>query len=254
MRFPAGGLPAVAHLAVAHSMAACQQTAAQLHPPAPQRAEELRREKEAKAAQFRAGKLACELRPSPCARLLLPPACVVHRGPDRATCCCQPEQSLRNAHRHPPTHPAPPAPAIAADERGQYPASARLLEQALNEEGPFTQLGGEIQLWLALAYQASGCSLSGHWIQLGCGAAAHSAARFPAGMPGWWQLVGYWLPCPAAHTLRTPFTLCPGVRAGGGLPGHVPHAGEDAPAARHSAPGGRPALHHGGAQAAGGWL
>jgi hypothetical protein len=40
-----------------------------------------------------------------------------------------------------------------AYERGQYPASARLLEQALNEEGPFTQLGGEIQLWLALAYQ-----------------------------------------------------------------------------------------------------
>lgn len=44
-----------------------------------------------------------------------------------------------------------------AYERGQYPASARLLEQALNEEGPFTQLGGEIQLWLALAYQARCC-------------------------------------------------------------------------------------------------
>ncbi|KAI7839933.1 hypothetical protein COHA_006327 [Chlorella ohadii] len=65
-----------------------------------ERAEELRREKEAKAAKFGAGKLAYE--------------------------------------------------------RGQYPASARLLEQALNEEGPFTQLGGEIQLWLALAYQACG--------------------------------------------------------------------------------------------------
>lgn len=43
-----------------------------------------------------------------------------------------------------------------AYERGQYPTSARLLELALNEEGPFTQLGGEIQLWLALAYQACG--------------------------------------------------------------------------------------------------
>lgn len=38
-------------------------------------------------------------------------------------------------------------------ERGQYPASVRLLEAALNEEGPFTLLGGEVQLWLALAYQ-----------------------------------------------------------------------------------------------------
>jgi len=44
----------------------------------------------------------------------------------------------------------------AAYARGQYPASVVLLEQALNEEGPFTQLGGEIQMWLALAYQACG--------------------------------------------------------------------------------------------------
>lgn len=43
-----------------------------------------------------------------------------------------------------------------AHARGQYPASAQLLEMALNEEGPFTQLGGEIQLWLALAYQVGG--------------------------------------------------------------------------------------------------
>ncbi|KAL4857510.1 hypothetical protein ACK3TF_002372 [Chlorella vulgaris] len=43
-----------------------------------------------------------------------------------------------------------------AYERGQYPASVLLLEQALEEEGPFTQLGGEVQLWLALAYQACG--------------------------------------------------------------------------------------------------
>lgn len=65
-----------------------------------ERAEELRREKEARAAKFSAGK--------------------------------------------------------KAYERGQYPASVKLLELALEEEGAFTQLGGEIQLWLALAYQACG--------------------------------------------------------------------------------------------------
>ncbi|EFN52013.1 hypothetical protein CHLNCDRAFT_139563 [Chlorella variabilis] len=65
-----------------------------------ERAEELRREKEARAVKFSAGKLAYE--------------------------------------------------------RGNYPASSRFLEQALDEEGEFTQLGGEIQLWLALAYQACG--------------------------------------------------------------------------------------------------
>jgi hypothetical protein len=70
-----------------------------LPPPDCQRAEELRREREARAVKFSAGKVAYE--------------------------------------------------------RGQYPASARLLEQALDEEGPFTQLGGEVQLWLALAYQVS---------------------------------------------------------------------------------------------------
>jgi tetratricopeptide (TPR) repeat protein len=43
-----------------------------------------------------------------------------------------------------------------AYSRGQYPRSAALLESALNEEGPFTLLGGEMQLWLALAYQACG--------------------------------------------------------------------------------------------------
>lgn len=43
-----------------------------------------------------------------------------------------------------------------AYERGLYSTSAALLEQALNEEGPFSQLGGEIQMWLALAYQACG--------------------------------------------------------------------------------------------------
>jgi hypothetical protein len=39
-----------------------------------------------------------------------------------------------------------------AYERGQYPVSAALLESAVNEEGPFTLLGGEIQLWLGKNY------------------------------------------------------------------------------------------------------
>ena len=37
--------------------------------------------------------------------------------------------------------------------RGLYPESARLFEIALDKEGPFSKLGGEIQLWQALAYQ-----------------------------------------------------------------------------------------------------
>ena len=37
--------------------------------------------------------------------------------------------------------------------RGMYPESARLFELALDKEGPFSKLGGEIQLWQALAYQ-----------------------------------------------------------------------------------------------------
>lgn len=40
--------------------------------------------------------------------------------------------------------------------RGLYPESARLFELALDKEGPFSKLGGEIQLWQALAYQACG--------------------------------------------------------------------------------------------------
>ena len=75
-------------------------TAPARRPPPVQRAEELRREKEARAVKFAAGK--------------------------------------------------------EAYGRGSYPASVTLLEGALNEEGPFTPLGGEIQLWLALAYQACG--------------------------------------------------------------------------------------------------
>lgn len=39
---------------------------------------------------------------------------------------------------------------------GLYPQAVELFESALNEEGPFTQLGGEIQLWLAEAYNATG--------------------------------------------------------------------------------------------------
>ena len=37
--------------------------------------------------------------------------------------------------------------------RGLYPRAEQLLTTALDMEGPFSALGGEIQLWLALAYQ-----------------------------------------------------------------------------------------------------
>jgi hypothetical protein len=40
--------------------------------------------------------------------------------------------------------------------KGMYPQSVRALIVALDAEGPFTQLGGEIQLWLALAHSATG--------------------------------------------------------------------------------------------------
>jgi hypothetical protein len=40
-----------------------------------------------------------------------------------------------------------------AYEKGQYQDSVRLFEKALNEEGWMSRLGGDIQLWLALAYQ-----------------------------------------------------------------------------------------------------
>jgi hypothetical protein len=36
---------------------------------------------------------------------------------------------------------------------GEYPAAVELLEQAVDELGTTSQLGGEAQLWLALAYQ-----------------------------------------------------------------------------------------------------
>ena len=41
--------------------------------------------------------------------------------------------------------------------KGLYPESARLFEVALDHEGPFSKLGGEIQLWQALAYQVQCC-------------------------------------------------------------------------------------------------
>lgn len=40
--------------------------------------------------------------------------------------------------------------------KGMYPQSVRALTNALDAEGPFTQLGGEVQLWLALAHSATG--------------------------------------------------------------------------------------------------
>ncbi len=36
---------------------------------------------------------------------------------------------------------------------GEYAAAVKLLEKAVEEVGPDSQLGGEAQLWLALAYQ-----------------------------------------------------------------------------------------------------
>ena len=39
--------------------------------------------------------------------------------------------------------------------KGLYPESARWFEVALDKEGPFSKLGGEIQLWQALAYQVN---------------------------------------------------------------------------------------------------
>lgn len=43
-----------------------------------------------------------------------------------------------------------------AYECGEYPASVKLLEAAVNDLGADTVLGGEAQLWLALSYQACG--------------------------------------------------------------------------------------------------
>lgn len=41
-------------------------------------------------------------------------------------------------------------------ERGRYSESVTLLEEALRSEGELSVLGGEMQLWLALGYQACG--------------------------------------------------------------------------------------------------
>lgn len=43
-----------------------------------------------------------------------------------------------------------------AYECGEYPASVKLLEAAVNDLGADTVLGGEAQLWLALSYQVGG--------------------------------------------------------------------------------------------------
>lgn len=39
--------------------------------------------------------------------------------------------------------------------KGQYQSSMQLFTAALDKEGPFSPMGGEIQLWLALAYQVN---------------------------------------------------------------------------------------------------
>ena len=106
-----------------------------------QRAEELRREKEARAVKFSAGKLAYE--------------------------------------------------------RGNYPASSLFLEQALDEEGEFTQLGGEIQLWLALAYQVRACGVCAHGLAVARSLA--SAARHLRPLPASLSSPPVFHPsCPAA--------------------------------------------------------
>ncbi len=61
-----------------------------------------------------------------------------------------------------------------AYERGQYPESVELLEQALKDVGEYSVTGGEVQLWLALAYQVGG------WEE---GAVVHGAGL------GRWMLV-----------------------------------------------------------------
>ncbi|KAK9868392.1 hypothetical protein WJX84_006718 [Apatococcus fuscideae] len=45
-----------------------------------------------------------------------------------------------------------------AYSRGRYTSSVGLFKKALDEEGPFTGMGGDIQIWLALAYEACGQS------------------------------------------------------------------------------------------------
>jgi len=41
-------------------------------------------------------------------------------------------------------------------EYGRYPESVKALTAALDITGPFTKLGGDVQMWLALAHQACG--------------------------------------------------------------------------------------------------
>ncbi|KAK9844603.1 hypothetical protein WJX74_004472 [Apatococcus lobatus] len=43
-----------------------------------------------------------------------------------------------------------------AYSHGRYAAAVASFKRALDEEGPFTGMGGDIQMWLALAYEACG--------------------------------------------------------------------------------------------------
>jgi hypothetical protein len=61
---------------------------------------------------------------------------------------------------------------MKAYERGEYPQSVALLEQALKDVGEYSIVGGEVQLWLALAYQVRGEAGAG-----ARGAAARLLAR-----------------------------------------------------------------------------
>ena len=44
----------------------------------------------------------------------------------------------------------------ASYERGEYPESVAALEQAVQDVGADTNMGGDAQLWLGLAYQVGG--------------------------------------------------------------------------------------------------
>ena len=43
--------------------------------------------------------------------------------------------------------------------KGEYPTSIQYFKGALDREGPFSPMGGEIQLWLALGYQVLSLNL-----------------------------------------------------------------------------------------------
>ncbi len=118
----------------------------------------------------------------------------------RARVCSPPSCSAEGAH---------------ASRLLQYPTSVELLTRALDAEGPFSALGGEIQLWLALGLQVSVRGL---------------LLPEDTGLPG------------VEHAGR-----CAGVRPGAGVHRPVQGAGEHAPQRPSAEAGGAAPLHPGGA-------